>query len=377
MKKFFKTGASVIALVMAGCMLLISCGSPASAPASSSAAPPPASSAGGQSATPTPATDQRKGIDIPVKVFGVVLSMSDQFMVDLSKGWALPVQINGQDFKFDLSVGDPQSSIDKEVSITQTAIEQGIDAWIGYPINSDAMKPLADKMASLGIYMLTEGNNMDNQTMGMVTDERDGGLLGGKMFVQWWQENRASETPKILVLDMPTAESVQRKPDAFVEYVKQNMPSAVIIGQQDSNGTMQKGMDITSTYITSHPDMNFVFCVNDAVASGALAAIQAAGRQDIAVAGCGGDDNILPELLKPLTDKKGGLAFDVSYAKSSVEFAHNMMIGLGQIYLDPQNVNKNIIDIGFTALTRDNVKDFITSKNEWLAKIGEKPIPIS
>ena len=129
---------------------------------------------------------------------------------------------------------------------------------------------------------------MVHETMGMVTDERDGGLMGGEMFVEWWNANRKDEAPNILVLGDPDSEAFQRKPDAFVEYVTEHMENATIVGEQDSNMTEEDAMNIVASYITSTPQLNFVFCGTDADALGAMAAIEASGRTDIAICGCGG-----------------------------------------------------------------------------------------
>jgi ribose transport system substrate-binding protein len=317
------------------------------------------------------AADGRKGYDVPIEVLGVVMTMDHTFQQQVAAGWGLPVEINGVQAKINLHVEDPQLKIEKEIEITETYMQQGMDAWLGYPLNGEAMGPVAAEMKNKGIFMLTEGNNMPNETMGMVTDERDGGLLGGKMFVEWWKANRPGETPYILVLDDPTSEAFQRKPDAFVEYLKENMPEAVIIGQQDADMEVEKAMNIVSTFILSNPQMNFVFCGVDSNAVGAMAAVESAKRDDISIAGCGGEDNILPYLYQPLTEKKGGYVFEVAYEKSPIELGHLMMTGACQLVMDFEHADYNIIDLGFTALSRDNVDDYVANKNSWLEKIGE------
>lgn len=317
------------------------------------------------------AAEARKGYDIPIEALGIVMTMDHTFQQQMAAGWALPVEIDGVTAKINLYVEDPQNSIDKEITITETYMRQGIDAWLGYPLNGEAMAPLAKEMKEKGIFSLTEGNNMPHETMGMVTDERDGGLLGGEMFVKWWRENRPNDKPYILVLDAPTSEAFQRKPDAFVEYVKKNMPEAVILGQQDAEMQVEKAMNIVSTFILSNPEMNFVFCGVDSNAIGAMAAIESAGRTDISIAGCGGEDNILPFLYQDLTPKKGGYAFEVAYEKSPIELGHLMMTGACQLIMTPDKADYNIIDLGFTALDRSNIDEYVANKNHWLRLIGE------
>lgn len=317
------------------------------------------------------AGEGRKGYDVPIEALGIVMTMDHTFQQQVAAGWGLPIEINGVTAKINLYVEDPQNSIDKEITITETYMRQGIDAWLGYPLNGEAMGPLAKEMKDKGVFSLTEGNNMPHETMGMVTDERDGGLLGGEMFVKWWRENRPNDKPYILVLDAPTAEAFQRKPDAFVEYVKQHMPEAVILGQQDAEMQVEKAMNIVSTFILSNPELNFVFCGVDSNAIGAMAAIESAGRADISIAGCGGEDNILPFLYQDLTPQKGGYAFEVAYEKSPIELGHLMMMGACQLIMTPDNVNYNIIDLGFTALDRTNIDEYVANKNHWLKLIGE------
>ena len=311
-----------------------------------------------------------KGVDTPIEVLGVVLSMDHTFQQQMAAGWKLPIEYNGQNVLVNVHVEDPQGKIEKELEITETYMKQGIDAWIGYPLNGSAMEGVSKEMADKGIYMITEGNNMPNETMGMVTDERDGGLLGGEMFVDWWTKNRPNEIPHILVLDDPTSEAFQRKPDAFVEYVTEHMPEAVFVGQQDADMEVEKANEIVSTFILSNPEMNFVFCGVDSNVIGAMSAIEASGRKDIAVAGCGGEDNILPYLYEPLTDEKGGFAFEVAYAKSAIELGYRMLMGAVQLVMDPENADYNIVDLGFLALTRDNVDEYVADKNTWLEKAG-------
>jgi ABC-type sugar transport system substrate-binding protein len=318
-----------------------------------------------------------KGVDEPIQAVCVVMTMDHTFQQQVALGAQLPVFVNGKEVNMKVYAEDAQNDIQKEIEITETYMNKGIDGWMGYPLNGEAMGAVAAEMKQKGIFMVTEGNNMPNETMGMVTDERDGGLLGGQMFIDWWTKNRPGETPNILVLDDPTSEAFQRKPDAFVEYVKQNMPEAVIIGQQNAKMEVEAAMDIVSTYITSHPEINFVFCGVDSNVIGAMAAVEASGRKDISVCGCGGEDNILHYLYEPLFEKNGGFAFEIAYGRSAIELGNRMATGIAQLVMDNANADYNIVDLGFYALTRENVDEYVASKNEWMVKAGLEPLDFS
>jgi len=367
-----RIAALVIALIVG--LAVTACSSNAIATSEKTNSQSNPSETAGSSST---STNGVKGVDVPIEVLGVVLSMDHTFQQQVAAGWKLPVELNGKNVNIIVHVEDPQGKIEKEIEITETYMAKGIDAWLGYPLNGQAMAGVSKEMKDKGIFMLTEGNNMPNETMGMVTDERDGGLMGGEMFVKWWNDNRSGEIPYILVLDNPTSEAFQRKPDAFVEYVKEKMPEAVFVGQQDAYMEVEKATNIVATFIMSRPEINFVFCGVDSNVIGAMAAIESSGRKDIAVAGCGGEDNILPYLYQPMTEEKGGLAFEVAYGKSAIELGYRMVLGAVQLIMDPQNADYKIIDLGFTALTRENVEEYVASKNVWLKKAGMTELSFS
>ncbi len=315
----------------------------------------------------------KPGIDRPIRILGTVLSMDHTFQQELAAGFKIP----RDNVKVEVMVEDPHGKVENQIAIMESYLSKDIDAWVGYPLNSKAIEPIALEYQGKKIKMVTEGNHVKYEDLGMVTQERDGGILGGQMFVKWWNENRPNEKPYILVIDHPQSEEFQKKPDAFVEYVKKNMPDAVIIGQQDGNFDVETALKVTETTLHSHPETNFVFCGVDSNVVGAMAAIEAAGRTDISVVGCGGEATVLNYLAKPLTPKKGGLAFEVAYEKSPAEFGYNMVEGAIQLIMTPDKVNKNIVDIGFFALTRDTLKAYVDRQNLWRQKAGLEPIKLS
>lgn len=305
-----------------------------------------------------------------IRVLGCVLSMDHTFQQQLALGWGIEQTWNGEPVNIELSVADSHGDVEKELQATENYLDKGIDAWVGYPLNADALANVSKEMIDEGIIVITEGNNMKYETMGMVTDERDGGLMGGEMFVNWWNENRPDEDPYILVLGDPDSEAFQRKPDAFVEYVTGNMANATIVGEQDSNMNEEDAMNIVSSYITSNPKLNFVFCGTDADAIGAMAAIEASGRTDIAICGCGGEDSIISYLYEPMTEDMGGYAFEVAYGKSAIELGFLMMEAVVQVYMDPATADYNHVDLGFTQLTRENVDEYVAVANQWRERVG-------
>ena len=93
--------------------------------------------------------------------------------------------------------------------------------------------------------------------------------------------------------------------------------------------------------------------------------------------GNGGEDNILHYLYQDLSPEKGGFAFEVGYGKTAIELGYLMKTGLAQLIMDYENADYNIVDLGFYALTRENIDEYVAMKNEWMEKAGYEPLDFS
>ncbi len=243
------------------------------------------------------------------KVLALVLTMEHEFMQQVALGYKIPP---ADGTKVQVFVEDPKSSVEQEVSIIESYMIKGVDAIIGYPIDSAALAPVLKEAKKKGIVIVTEGNHAAEEDVFCGLDEKDVGLFVGKSFVEWWNTNRPGETPKIAILDIPKITEPQKRATFFKQYLAENMPKAVIVAQQDAGGSAEAGLTVTESILQAHPEVNFVYGINDSCALGALAAVHNSNRDDVAVCGIDASDQACSELKKPLTAKKGGMAFSVA-----------------------------------------------------------------
>jgi ABC-type sugar transport system substrate-binding protein len=193
------------------------------------------------------------------------------------------------------------------------------------------------------------------------------------MFVEWWPKHRPGEKAYILSLDFPSLEFAQRRNVAFLAYVKQVLGDLVeVVAEQETKGQAEAGQKVTETMLIAHPEINFIFGVNDTTIVGAMAAVENAGRRDIAYAGIGGEPAALKALQKPLYREGGGWAFDVggkmnpvSWGYAMVEAAHKLGKG--------EKVGE--LDFSWTyPVWRENVREYGRDLNEWRKRAGLKPL---
>lgn len=68
-------------------------------------------------------------------------------------------------------------------------------------------------------------------------------------------------------------------------------PEMVSVARQDAKGTLIDGKRIMDSILQAHPDVKGVICGNGPVALGAIAALKAAGRDDVIVVGIDGSND--------------------------------------------------------------------------------------
>jgi ribose transport system substrate-binding protein len=73
-----------------------------------------------------------------------------------------------------------------------------------------------------------------------------------------------------------------------------NYPGLKMVAQQSADFDRAKGLDVMSAILQAHPDINAVFCGNDAMAMGAYQALVTAGKdKQVKVFGFDGADDVV------------------------------------------------------------------------------------
>jgi len=305
-----------------------------------------------------------------VTVLDIPYTLADEFMQQFVAGVRLYAKENKN---VTLLVEDPQGKVENEISILESYRSKPVDAVVLYAIDPFAVAPVVKELKQKGIKFVAASARFEGQDVGHVTDEWDGGSTAGKMFVEWWTKNRPGEKAHILSLDFPSNEFANRRNVAFLAYVKQVLGTLVdVVASQETKGDAELGQKVTETMLIAHPEINFIFGVNDSTINGAMAAVENAGRHDIAYAGIGGEPAAVKALQKPLYPQKGGWAFDVGGKMNPVSWGYNMVDAAVKLARGQKVVE---LDFSWTVpVWRENVKDYSVDLNQWRTRAGLKPL---
>jgi ribose transport system substrate-binding protein len=190
----------------------------------------------------------------------------------------------------------------------ETFIAQGVDALIVAPCDSSAIAPVIGEAQAKGIPVFT----VDIAAHGVEVTSHiaSDNVLGGRLIGEYLAK-LLNGKGKVAIIDHPEAASVQERTAGFMEALKK-FPEMSVVQRAEGTGQRDKAMIATQDVLQAHPDLNAIFGINDDSALGALAAVEAAGKQDsIVIVGYDG----IPEAREAILAGKALKADTVQHPK--------------------------------------------------------------
>ncbi|MER9290530.1 sugar ABC transporter substrate-binding protein [Mesorhizobium sp. M0510] len=194
-----------------------------------------------------------------------------------------------------------EGSLEKQVSIIENFINQGVSAILIDPIDKNAVIPVIQKATAAGIPVITMGNKVeagsnystlypDYDNMSMVARAL-GKSLGGKGEVALLVGSRGN-----FVSDT--------REKGFVETLKKEFPDIKVVGIEPTGWDAAKATNAAQTWLTTYPDLKAIGCISDSLCLAADSVASSMGTQ-LLYGGYDGDAE-----MKPLIDD-GRMVMDV------------------------------------------------------------------
>lgn len=207
----------------------------------------------------------------------ITYSLAEEFGVDVLKG----AQEKAEELGINLVYQDPAADMQKDISIMEDLITQGVDAICISPIDADAIIPYIDKAREAGIVVV----DWDIETQAEVdakvlTDNFEGGALGADYLV----EKMGTEGKVLVVTDLESVTSTYERNKGFMDRMAEIAPDVEII-EQLSSGTRDTHRATVENMLQAYPEITGIFCPDGDRTLGAYVACQANNRQDVLIAG--------------------------------------------------------------------------------------------
>ncbi|MFQ5861829.1 MAG: substrate-binding domain-containing protein [Candidatus Brocadiales bacterium] len=242
---------------------------------------------------------------------GVTLLTRDVFYQQLEEGLKEEAKASG----VTLRIQSAEKDLNTQTSQIENFITQRVDALVICPVDSIGVGAAIERANKRGIPVFTADIRSEEGKVvcHIASDNHQGGALAGEYLAKM-----LGGQGEVAIIDHPEVASVQERVRGFKDAVK-NHPEMKIVDQPSAQGDRDRAMVVMQNMLLSHPDVKGIFAVNDNCALGALAALEAAGRQDIVIVGF----DATPEAQQAI--KKGGalkadvIQYPIAIGKTTIQ----------------------------------------------------------
>ncbi len=230
-----------------------------------------------------------------------------------------------EELGYQADVFDSQNSPATEASHFDTIIDGKYAAILFNPTDAQGSIASVQRAKDAGIptfCMDREISASDVAVSQVLSDNFSGCVALGEYFVRRLGEKGTY----VELLGLLGDNNTKNRSDGFHSVVD-NYPGLKMLAQQSADFDRTKAMEVMESLLQAHPDINAVFCGNDAMAMGAHRAIVAAGKdKQVMVFGFDGAKDVIDE-IRAGRIVATGMQFPKTMAKMAAESADQYLKG--------------------------------------------------
>lgn len=279
------------------------------------------------------------------RVAVIISTLNNPWFVVLAQTAAAKAQSLGYETK----IFDSQNNTSLEADNFENAIASGYNAILFNPTDADGsvVNVLKAKAAGVPVFCMDrEVNSTEAATSQILSDNYSGCVAIGKYFV----EQMKKKGNYVEILGLVGDNNTWNRSRGFHSVVD-FYPGLKMVAQQSADFDRNKAMEVMESLLQAHPDINAVFCGNDAMASGAYQALVAAGKAgDVKVFGFDGAEDVVTSIK----DKKiiaTGMQFPKVMAATAATYADEYFKGKRDF---PKKM-----PVAVELVTQENVNDYM------------------
>lgn len=257
----------------------------------------------------------------PQKIAVIISTLNNPWFVVLGD----TAKARAEELGYEATIFDSQNDTAKETAHFEDVITGGYKAILFNP--TDAAGSVANvrraKVADVPVFCIDrEINVTDAATAQILSDSYSGCVELGKYFV----EQVGEEGRYIELLGIPGDNNTWNRSKGFHSVVDR-FPNLKMVAQQSADFDRTKALEVMESLLQANPDINAVFCGNDAMAMGAFQALVSAGKGDtVKVFGFDGADDVVQRIAEGKIAATG-MQFPKTMARMSAEFADEWIKG--------------------------------------------------
>ncbi|PAC28745.1 D-ribose ABC transporter substrate-binding protein [Flectobacillus sp. BAB-3569] len=254
------------------------------------------------------------------KVAVVISTLNNPWFVILAESAAE----NARKLGYEAKIFDSQNSPAVESDNFENLISSEFDAILFNPTDADGSvsNVLRAKAAGIPVFCMDrEINNDDAATSQILSDNYSGCVEVGIEFVKALKEKGTY----VEILGLVGDNNTWARSKGFHSVVDK-FSNLKMVAQQSGDFDRNKAMEVLETIMQAYPNIDAVFCGNDAMALGAYQALQAAGKTKVKVFGFDGASEVI-EKIKEGKIVATGMQYPKIMAKTAAQYADEYVKG--------------------------------------------------
>jgi ABC-type sugar transport system substrate-binding protein len=208
----------------------------------------------------------------PKKIAIIVSTLNNPWFVFLAESAAAQAKKLGYESK----IFDSQNNTALETDHFENAIASGYKAILFNPTdaNGSVVNVNKAKTANVPVFCMDrEVNSTNGATSQILSDSYSGCVDLGKYFVKTMH----AKGKYVELLGLVADNNTWNRSKGFHSVVD-NYQGMKMVAQQSADFDRNKAMEVLESILQAHPDIDAVFCGNDAMAMGAYQALAASGK---------------------------------------------------------------------------------------------------
>jgi ABC-type sugar transport system substrate-binding protein len=200
-----------------------------------------------------------------------------------------------------LLVTNANSQLSKQISDIQDMINQGAQALVVAPLNSDGLEPALNAAKAKKIPVLTIDRKINTKACDTYLAFLGSNFVQqGKQAAQQMAKALDGKGKVAILLGSSGNNVTTDRTKGFLDEIKAGSPGITVVAQQTGEFARDKGQSVMEQIIAAQPDITGVYAENDEMALGALVALKSAGKtpgKDVQVVSIDGTRNAVQKVV--------------------------------------------------------------------------------
>ena len=258
--------------------------------------------------------------------------------------------------EFDVTIVDCEGSTDKSISVVENFIAQEVDIILWQASDGTAEIDVVNQAFAAGIPVISLSNVIkDDNSYAIKSDPTTEGEIMGSYVASLLDSGEIEADANIFIMRAPDGSPTgNARTQGMMNSLFNVRDDVTLVEEKPANWDRAQAIALMEDWLTAYDDIDAVLCHNDAMALGAMEAIEAAGRIDeIKVFGIDG----LPEAIYSISQGK----MTGSVIQDAITQADEALLMCYQILVEETTPSERVVyvDGEMISLANDNVQKWI------------------